>query len=190
MPTVNCLKCNHPVDLPDGHKLNVCPACGAIQAKVRAALATKSAPVSAPPEPDPAPPPVPSLLMDCATCTKPIARVALVCPHCGAPNAQAQRAAERRKPKYWGGIAIILAVAAWVAPYFAAVFLAPVALVVALIAIVRNEAIAGLVALALTILAGMNIASTSQKISASHAEIERIQEKLRRDLDAIQRQRP
>jgi len=189
MPTVNCLKCNHPVELPDGHNLNVCPACGAVQDKVRAALAVKAATVAAPPEPDPPPPP-PSLLIDCATCTKPIARVALVCPHCGAPNAPAQRAAERRKPKYWGGIAIILAIAAWFAPYFAAVFLAPIALVVALIAIVRNEAIAGLVALALTILAGMNIASTSQKISATHAEMERIQEKLRRDLDAIQRQRP
>jgi membrane protein implicated in regulation of membrane protease activity len=116
--------------------------------------------------------------------------VALVCPHCGAPNIPAQRAAERRKPKYWGAIAIVLAVAAWAAPYFAAVFLAPIALVTALFAIARNEAIAGIVAIAITAFAGVNILSTAQRISAANAELQQISDKLQRDLNDIQRRSP
>ena len=56
-----CLKCHATVDLPDGHTLNVCPQCGAVQAKVAAAI-RKVAPT---PPPSPTPvvvtPPLPSV---------------------------------------------------------------------------------------------------------------------------------
>ena len=54
-----CLKCHATVDLPDGHTLNVCPQCGAIQAKVAAAV-RKVAPTPGP-HPVVAAPPLPSV---------------------------------------------------------------------------------------------------------------------------------
>jgi hypothetical protein len=38
MATEKCLKCGHEADLPQGHRLQVCPACGAVQSEVASSI--------------------------------------------------------------------------------------------------------------------------------------------------------
>ncbi len=58
----HCLKCAASVVLPDGQRFNVCPECGAVQAKIGAELPADDRPLSRPAklsravENDPAPP--------------------------------------------------------------------------------------------------------------------------------------
>jgi len=74
-----------------------------------------------------------------------------------------------------------------ITPYFAAVFIVPIACILALIAIAKQEAIAGIVALAISAFAFAGIYETSQKISRAQAELNRIADDARRARDKIER---
>lgn len=199
----SCLKCHKDNELPEGHKLRVCQHCGVIQAKIpTASAATTPAPKITPSVTDaaieaPKPKPTkdtanPPQLIGCETCGHQIARLAVTCPSCGAPNNQAPKLVVEKPMSHWGGIAIACALAAILMPYFASVFLAPLATILALISITKGQAIAGLVALGMCLLAFGGIWQTSQKIEDARAQIgksademRRIQQKLDQDLRDI-----
>lgn len=187
-----CLKCFKTVDLPDGHKFNVCPHCGAIQEKVRAALDAKQS-VREPPlaatedNATPVQPSHESPLMACPTCGHQMARRAVACPSCGAPNELITVPKVSKPQQIWGAIALLSAVAAIFMPYFASVFFTPLAAVFALIAMAREQVAAGLVALGLSAIALNGIWNTSQKIDAARTMLEQSQRDVQRSQEDFER---
>lgn len=101
----SCLKCGVQADLPDGHRLIVCAACGAVQSKVLSVRRSMDKTIATAAG-------VSQLTTLCPACHGVISRTAKTCPHCGhseTTNPTASTIAARMSRFKWTPTTITLA---------------------------------------------------------------------------------